>query len=132
MSTLNKWYKKLKKPAWAPTPETLGLTWTLLFPIIFIVYLNVGYGVFKGDMDPIIFILLNINLASNILYIPFQFNIKNLKLASIDIAVTWVTSVIVIAYVWPYSELLALVLFPYFIWVSFIGFLQFSILMSNR
>lgn len=132
MSSLEKWYNRLKKPPWAPKPETIGLTWTILIPVIFIVYLNVASSVFRGDMDAVIFLLLNINIISNILFIPFQFNVKNLTLAAFDISITWITSVLLIAYIWPYSDLLAFILVPYFLWVTAIAYLQLYIKFANK
>ena len=132
MTSLEKWYNELKKPNWAPKPETIGLTWTILIPVVFVVYMNVASSVFRGDMDAVIFIILNINIISNILFIPFQFNVKNLTLATFDISITWITCVLLIAYIWPYSDFLVFILIPYFFWVTAIAYLQFYIKFANK
>ena len=59
------WYDNLAKPSWTPSPSTIGLNWTLLYPVIVISFGFVFVGAFKGKDSRIVALPFAINLVAN-------------------------------------------------------------------
>lgn len=126
------WYDRLNKPSWTPAPSTIGLIWTLLYPVIFITYSMALYRIYKGEIGREVLPILIINIAANLAFTFILFGLKNLYLAAIDILIVLATIFGSIYFLWPYAQDLAIVQFPYLLWVSIATILQFSITFSNR
>lgn len=122
----------MAKPSWTPPSSVIGTIWSLLYPIIFIVYGYVGVRVFRGTMPRAVLLPIALNLAANFAFTPIQFGLRNLPLASIDIIVVLVTIVWSMVLIWPYSRVAALALAPYLAWVGTATVLQLSITFANR
>lgn len=131
MSSWKSWYTHLKKPSFTPSPATISLIWKVLYPIIFISYGYVFYLGYKGDLSFSVLLPFLLNLVFNILFTPIQFGLKKLSLASVDMALVWVTIVWSILAIWPYSIPIALLQIPYLLWVSVASYLQFSLTWLN-
>ena len=43
------WYNSLAKPTWTPAPSTIGLIWTILYPIILVSFGFVFVQAFRGN-----------------------------------------------------------------------------------
>jgi tryptophan-rich sensory protein len=130
------WYDALKKPAWTPTPATIGLIWTLLYPLIVFSFGFVFWEVFRGRMPGIVGVAFAINLAANLCFTPILFGLKNLPLATLDILVVAGTLVWGMVLVWPYyghiGHIVAIAQVPYLVWVCIASILQVGILIMNR
>lgn len=126
------WYLELKKPAWTPSPETIGLIWSILYPIIIAVFLYVCWKVYRGEMGKSVLYFFLFNLVTNLIFTPIQFGLKNLPLAAFDILLVLASIVAIIASAWPYSRLVSFALTPYLIWVSVATVLQLTITWMNR
>ena len=133
MSDFSTWYDALDKPAWTPEPSVIGTVWTIVYPLIAIAAIATGVKVFRGELPRLVLVPLAINLASNVVFTPIQFGLRNLPLAAVDILVVLVTIVWWMVLVWrPGSQWIALVLSPYLVWVSIASVLQLSITFMNR
>ncbi|MEI7815326.1 MAG: TspO/MBR family protein [Coriobacteriia bacterium] len=133
MSDFSAWYDALAKPKWTPAPSVIGTIWTIIYPLIAVATVATIVKVVRGDLPRIVLIPLVLNLASNAAFTPIQFGLRNLPLATVDIAVVLVTIVWWLALAWrPGSEWIALVLAPYLVWVSIASVLQVSITLANR
>jgi len=127
------WYDALDKPSWTPPPSVIGTIWTIVYPLIAIATVASVYKVVRGELPRIILVPLVINLAANVAFTPIQFGLRNLPLATADIAIILVTIVWWMVLLWkPGSTWIALVLSPYLIWVSIASVLQVSITLANR
>ncbi len=126
------WYDSLIKPAWTPAPGVIGTIWTLLYPIIIVVFGYVIFRVVRGTMPASVLLPLAINVVANVAFTPIQFGLRNLGLASVDIVVVLVTIVWCMVVFWPYARWASLALVPYLIWVGTASTLQFSIWWLNR
>lgn len=127
----DEWYFKLNKPTWTPEPKTIGLIWSVLYPIIIITYGYVFYKVIKSEIPAYILIPFIINVIANIIFTPILFRLKNLRLATLDILLVLVTIPITMYSIWTYNKYIALAQLPYLVWVSIASTLQISILRSN-
>jgi tryptophan-rich sensory protein len=126
------WYDSLVKPSWTPEPGIIGTIWTILYPVILVVY---GWALFKmvrGEIPWVVAMPIGINLAANFAFTPIQFGLQNLPLATIDIIIVLVTIVWSMIALWPYSRLAVVALVPYLLWVGTATVLQTSITWLNR
>lgn len=125
------WYDSLEKPAWTPSPSTIGLIWQVLYPIIAITFIFVFVQTFRRKIPWIVAIPFAINIVANLLFTPIEFGLRNLPLASVDILVVLGTVVWGMLAVWRYYKWVALAQVPYLLWVSTATVLQLSILWNN-
>ena len=132
MSNSYAWYKKLKKPSWAPPSFLFGPVWTFLYIIIAISFSFVAYSVIRGAVPFTITIPFILNLIFNFAFTPIQFGLKNNKLASIDVLLVLITLIWALLWIYPYLSWVALVNTPYVLWVSFASTLQLTITYLNR
>ena len=129
---MNTWYNQLTKPSWTPEAGTIGLIWTLLYPIIFVAYGFVFYKLFRQQLDWKIALPFILNLIFNLTFTPIQFGLKNLPLACLDITLVLITILWSMAAIWPHYKWVALAQIPYLLWVATATLLQFQITLSNR
>ncbi len=133
MQYVSSWYDELAKPSWTPAPQTIGLIWTLLYPIIAVAALATAFKVYRGDLGKLVLVPLVVNLVANVAFTPIFFGMRNLPLATADILVVLATIVWWAFLAWlPGSRWVSGLLIPYFIWVATATTLQVSITLSNR
>ena len=126
------WYESLAKPAWTPAPGTIGTIWTILYPIIIVVFGWVVYAVLHRRLPSRVLVPVGLNTLANVLFTPILFGLRNLPLAMLDILVVLGTLVWAIVLLWPLALLAAVALVPYLVWVSIATVLQGSITWMNR
>lgn len=129
----SQWYQMLAKPGWTPSGGTIGTIWSVLYPLILIAAVATGLKAFRSELPRIILVPLALNLASNIAFTPIQFGLRNLELATLDIAIVLVTAIWWASSAWlGGARWIALLLVPYIAWVATASVLQVSITMMNR
>lgn len=126
------WYDSLIKPGWTPAPAVIGTVWTVLYPVIIVVFGYVIFRAVRGTMPLAVLVPLGINVVANITFTPIQFGLRNLGLASFDIALVLITIVWCMVAFWPYARWATYALVPYLTWVATASTLQFSIWWLNR
>ena len=129
--TWMEWYSSLAKPSWTPAPSTIGLIWSILYPIIIVTF---GFAVaqaFRGKVSWLVALPFVINLIANLLFMPFFSGLRSVHLAAVDILVVWATIVWMAVAIWPHYKWVAVAQLPYFIWVSIASILQLSITWMN-
>jgi tryptophan-rich sensory protein len=125
------WYDNLWKPPWTPEPATIGLVWQILYPIIIVTFGFVFVQAFRRKIPRIVALPFAINLVANLIFTPIQFGLQNLPLAAVDIVITWVTIIWMMAAIWKHYKWVAVLQVPYFVWVSIATVLQLSITWMN-
>jgi tryptophan-rich sensory protein len=127
------YYDALAKPSWTPSPQTIGLIWTVLYPVIAVAAVGTAVKVWRGELTRWILVPLLVNLAANAAFTWIQFGLRNLPLATIDILVVLISIAAWAVLVWrPGSQWIAWCLVPYFVWVATATVLQVSITRANR
>ena len=81
------WYDALAKPSWTPAPATIGLIWSILYPIILVTFGFVFVQAIRGKIAWRVALPFAINLVTNLIFSPIQFRMRNLPLASADILI---------------------------------------------
>ena len=125
------WYDSLVKPSWTPAPSTIGLIWTILYPIIFISFGFVFVQALRGKLTRRVALPFAINLVANLLFMPIFAGLRNVPLAAVDIVIVWATLVWCMVAVWPHIRWVAVAQVPYLVWVSVATVLQLSISATN-
>lgn len=126
------WYDSLAKPSWTPPPSFIGMMWTILYPIIIVVFGYMVVRIVRGDAPTALLVPIAINVIANIAFTPIQFGLQNLLLSSVDILVVLATIIWCMVAFWPYSRVSSLALTPYLLWVATASVLQLSITWMNR
>lgn len=131
MGTSN-YYKKLKKPIWAPPSWLFGPVWIGLYIIIFISFGYVVYLYFRNIIPFIVLLPFILNLIFNFAFTPIQFSLKNNELATVDIVLTVGTLLWALYAIYPYTSWVSYINIPYVLWGIFATILQFTITFANR
>lgn len=125
------WYNSLSKPSWTPQPDTIGLIWKILYPIIFVSFGFVFFKAMRREIEWKIALPFVLNLIANLIFTPIQFGLRHLPLASLDILIVWLTIPWMVVAIWKKYLWVALAQFPYFVWVSIATVLQITITFLN-
>ncbi len=126
------WYDALAKPSWTPAPATIGLIWSILYPIILVTFGFVFVQAIRGKLPWRVALPFAINLVANLIFSPIQFQLRNLPLASADILIVLGTIPWMMLAVWPHHRWVAFAQVPYLVWVSIATVLQLVITAWNR
>lgn len=129
--TRMEWYDALVKPTWTPDGGTIGLIWTVLYPVITVSIGFVFVQAVRGKIPRLVAVPFVVNLIANLIFTPIQFGLRSLPLASIDILVVLGTIVWSMAAVWPHYRWVAVAQIPYLVWVGIATVLQLSITWMN-
>lgn len=132
MTPWREWYDALVKPSWTPAPATIGLIWSILYPVILVTFGFVFFQWARGRLPGRVALPFALNLAANLVFSPIQFRLRNLPLAAADILVVLGTIPWMMAAVWPHHRWIALAQSPYLVWVSIATVLQLAITAWNR
>lgn len=130
--TWQEWYGTLWKPDWTPAPQTIGLIWQLLYPIIIVSFGFVFVQVLWQKLPRKVAVPFAVNLVTNVIFTPILFGMRNLPLAAIDILLVWGSIIWMSLMIWKHCKWVAVAQVPYFVWVSIATVLQLSITWMNR
>ncbi len=126
------WYANLKKPAFNPPNWVFGPVWTILFILMGVAFFLVwNRGFRKKSVKASLFWFL-VQLVLNVCWSLIFFTLKSPGLAFLELITLWVFILITIQKFVKVSRLAAYLLWPYIIWVSFAGILNFSIWWLNK
>jgi tryptophan-rich sensory protein len=120
-------YQRLEQPGWAPPSWLFGPVWTVLYILIavagWLVWRRVGWGPALTAFA--------IQLALNAAWTPLFFGAGAYGLALAEIIVMWLAIGATILLFWRASRPAAVLLVPYWAWVTFATALNFAIWRLN-
>ena len=129
---LGPWYYSLNVPSWKPPDWLFGPAWTLIFG------LAAASGYLAWSRAPRyrpdharILALFTINGLLNIAWSVLFFRLHLLNWALVELALLWVSIVVLMVFVARSSKLASWLLLPYLAWVTFAGVLNFAIVRLN-
>ncbi|MBX9679037.1 MAG: tryptophan-rich sensory protein [Gemmataceae bacterium] len=125
------WYDSLNKPTWTPSPSVISTIWMILYPIILVTFGFVFMQAFRRKLPWRVVIPFALNLAANLLFMPFFSGMRSIPLATADIVIVWVTLVWLMIAIGPHYRWVAIAQLPYFIWVSIATTVQILIFATN-
>jgi len=119
-TAISVWYAGLAKPALNPPGWVFGPVWILLY---FLMGVSV-YLIWQKEESTALFW---IHLFFNALWSIIFFGLRSPAWALIDLLILWILVIVLIAKFWKISRPAAYLLIPYFLWVSFAGYLNYAI-----
>ena len=122
------WYDTLNKPFLNPPAEIFKPVWIILYITIFIsliLYTKQRNRNIKG------YVFFIIQLVLNLIWVPLFFGMHNIAAALADIILLDIFLLLTIKEFYKVSKTAALFLVPYFLWILFAFYLNFSILINN-
>lgn len=126
------WYSGLIKPAFNPPNWIFAPVWTLLFILMGIsAYLVWQKGWIKKQVKISLSLFL-IQFVFNVLWSYLFFGLQSPLLGFNGIVLLWLLIVATIISFWKVNKTAAFLLLPYFLWVSFASYLNYSILILNK
>ena len=120
-------YQNLDQPSWAPPSWLFGPVWTVLYVMIAVS----GWLVWRRTGWTAALTVYAVQLVLNALWTPIFFGFGRYGLALVDIVLMWL---LIGATVWlfrPVSRLAAVLLLPYWAWVTFATALNAAIWRMN-
>ena len=123
------WYNNLNKPFLSPPNSVFMPVWSILYLMIFISLILYLKGGVKNKITGIIFF--SIQMILNLSWTGVFFGLQNIKAALVVIVLLWIFILLTITSFFKHSKIAALLLVPYFIWVSFAVYLNISYFLLN-
>ena len=123
-------YGMLARPSFSPPGVVFPIVWSILYLLIGISFylIWVALGMDKQRA----FVMFYIQLFLNFIWSPIFFGIEQRFLALVILALLWGSILLMIYAFYKISKPAAYLLFPYFIWVSFAGVLNYAFWVLNR
>jgi benzodiazapine receptor len=129
-SSVSDWYPTLRKPSWNPPPWIFGPVWTTLYLMMaaaaWLIWRRLG---FAGGAVPLG--LFALQLALNGLWSPLFFGLRSPWAGLVGIVPLWAAIGATLVSFWRISPPAGALLVPYWLWVSFAAFLNFTIWKLN-
>lgn len=121
------WYANLQKPFFNPPNWLFGPVWTVLYGLVAIAGWRTWIRGYKGLPMQLWFL----QLAANFMWSPAFFGLQMPGLALLVIIVMGALTFLFIQLTWKPDRASALLMAPYFAWVSFAGLLNLAIWWMN-
>ena len=129
--TLKTWYQTIKKPSWNPPSKVFAPVWTILYIMMavagWMVWERLPHKTFSWPM-----ILFFIQLVLNALWSGIFFALRSPGWAFLEIILLWAFIVLTMISFWTVYWIAGVLFLPYFLWVSFAAFLNFTIWRLNK
>lgn len=126
------WYAALAKPEIVPPNWIFGPVWTILYALMGVAAFLVWKNGFAKKGVKIALVIFDTQLVLNIFWSIIFFGLRNPGWAFVEIIFLWLAILAAIVLFAKVSRLATYLLIPYIIWVSFAGYLNYSILMLNQ
>ncbi len=124
------WYMALNKPVWNPPSYLFGPVWTTLY---FLIGLAGYFAWTHGHREDrrAVFTVYAAQLLLNALWSPLFFGLHRPDWALVSLVMLWFMILLCIGLFSQRSRPAAWLMLPYFLWVSFAGALNATILVIN-
>lgn len=121
-------YAQVTKPEWAPPAHLFGPVWSVLYTMMGVAAWLVWR---RPQPDRMALLIFGVQLAVNALWSWLFFAWHMGALAFAGVLLLWVLIAAMIRAFWRTSRIAALLLLPYWLWVSFATALTFAIWQAN-
>jgi translocator protein len=121
-------YAALARPSWAPPPWLFGPVWTMLYAGMAVA----AWLVWRSAGLHWALTLFSAQLVLNTAWTPLFFGAGEYGWALVDIVFLWLAIGVTIASFWRLSRPAALLLVPYWLWVTYAAALNAAIVAMNR
>jgi tryptophan-rich sensory protein len=128
---LGAWYQALIKPDWQPPDALFGPAWTLIFALAAFSFVLYWRQPIRRNERLEVIAAFVFNGFLNSLWSLLFFRFERPDWALYEVALLWVSIVVMIVLVGRASRLAAALLVPYLVWVSFASVLNLRIVQLN-
>lgn len=125
------WYRDLRKPSWQPPNWLFGPAWTVILGLAAWSASIAWTAAPDASGLTTVVILFGVNALCHFLWSPLFFRLRRPDWALIEVVFLWASLAALLVGLWPISHLAALLILPYFAWVSFAAFLNWTIVRFN-
>lgn len=126
------WYAGLRKPGWKPPDWAFGPVWTVII-ILAVIAAALAWEAADGrPARAAILAALVLNSILNIAWSGFFFKLRRPDWALIEVALLWLSIVLLIVVLGAATALAGWLLVPYLAWVSTAAFLNYRIVQLNK
>ncbi len=117
------WYQSIK-PEITPPSYVFPIVWNILFLMIsFSLY--IAWVNSKKEMKKKVVAFFGLNLFLNSLWSFLYFGLMNPTLAFFELIALWLSIILLITITYKIKKTAAYLLIPYFLWVTFAGYLNY-------
>lgn len=128
--SVSTWYIALQKPSFTPPDYVFAPVWILLYLLMgiaaFLVWKEIESKKVKGAL-----LFFSIHLAVNLLWTVIFFGLRSIYGGFIVITILWTMILVLMIIFRKISTLSSILLFPYFLWVTFASILNAGIMILN-
>ncbi|MBD3380620.1 MAG: tryptophan-rich sensory protein [candidate division Zixibacteria bacterium] len=128
---IGQWYEELKKPPLTPPGIVFAPVWTVLYTLMAVAAWRIWHK-YRFHRAPYALLAFLFQLFLNGMWSYLFFGKQSPGFALIDLVLLWLAILTTIILFWKRSQLSALLMIPYLAWVSFAGYLNFSVWYLNR
>lgn len=129
---IGSWYHALRKPAWQPPNWLFGPAWTVILGLAAWSAAIAWRAAPDESARHAVIILFAVNAICHFAWSPLFFALRRPDWALVEVVFLWGSLVALIVGLWPISPFAALLILPYFLWVSFAAMLNLTIVRLNR
>jgi tryptophan-rich sensory protein len=131
LTDLGPWYYSLKKPSWQPPEWLFPVGWTVIFTLTAAAAVIAWRAAAGTPLAGWLIALFVLNGALNVGWSLLFFRLQRPDWALIEVALLWLSVVILIGATSLCSHLAAGLLLPYLAWVSFASALNYAVVREN-
>lgn len=131
VTDIGPWYQALRKPAWQPPAWLFAPVWTFIYATIVVSFVTAWAGTDDKNTREWLIGLFCLNGALNIFWSLFFFRLQRPDWALYENALLWLSVLGLVIFTWRISRKASYLLFPYLAWVSFAGWLNFTVVKLN-
>lgn len=131
VTDIGPWYRSLRKPAWQPPDWLFGPVWTVIYGLTTWSGV-VAWSEARGSGRTAVLAAFLVNAVLNVLWSYLFFGKRRPDWAQAEVVLLWLSIVVLMLVVWPYSLTAMLLLLPYLAWVTFASVLNNAIVRLNH
>ena len=131
LTTIGPWYRDLRKPSWQPPSWAFGPAWTIILGLAAWSAAEGWTAAPTGAAKAVVVGLFAANALCHFLWSPLFFGWRRPDWALIEVGFLWLSIVVLILWLAPFSERAAWLLAPYLAWVTFASWLNRAIVRLN-
>ncbi len=121
------WYRSLNKPDWTPPDWLFPVAWFVLYVCMSLA----GARAASEGGSGLALALWSLQIALNALWTPVFFGLRKIRLGMIVLSALWLSVLFCMIALWNVDKLAGVLFFPYLIWVTIAGALNWSVLRLN-
>ena len=131
ITDLGPWYRDLVKPSWQPPDWLFGPVWTVIFALCALSAAMGWRDAPSRTARDWVIVLFALNGLLNLLWSLLFFRVKRPDWALAEVGLLWLSVLALILFLGRFSPSAGRLLWPYLVWVTFAGVLNWRIVALN-